>query len=508
MGLITPVLCLVALVSFFLMFVRKLLTPLVPVKGTTNVPGPIGGRRWPIFGDALWFAGVRDMKGMLDTCRKLARMRNGIISFWMGSKLVIMIYEATLLKKVIDSKKCPRKEEEFYSSFAHFTDGVFATNNLTRWSKLRRSLDKFLLPKRMDDYMEVFTDKAGMTCDYIQKICGKGVLDVKEIADLYMLNIVLEIFLGIPSTQQFDDSKYLIKLFGRMAPCALLRAIGPLYKINWIFHSSPLGRETQDIIDSLKPPFGKIVDDCLKKMKDRGYPRNDFAFEPQNYLEAVIDFEFQQNSSKEKMMSTIYDVLVAGYDTTGVAIASAILFLAMHPEYQEKAYQEQLILMGGSLEAPTRTELSKMEYLDMAFNETLRKVMVPGTMRILSSELEIDGYVLPEGSTMFLSLNLIANDPQYWENPDGFYPDHFLPENVAKRPECSFTPFAFGTRGCPGRRFSLISSKLIISMLLRRFKFTSPLKYNEITHQYGTMVQIVEGYPIEVTPRPSATTNG
>uniref|UniRef100_A0A0K8SKZ1 Uncharacterized protein n=2 Tax=Lygus hesperus TaxID=30085 RepID=A0A0K8SKZ1_LYGHE len=173
----------------------------------------------------------------------------------------------------------------------------------------------------------------------------------------------------------------------------------------------------------------------------------------------------------------------------------------MHPEYQERAYQEQISVMKGSIEAPTREELSRMTYLDKAFNETLRHVSVPAIARTLSSQFTIDGYIFPEGASIFIFYHHLFNNPKYWERPKDYYPDHFLPEKVAARPKGAFLPFSFGGRACPGKLFGIQTSKLVLSMLLRRYKFTTSLKFEEMDYKYAIMLESVKGYPLEITTR-------
>lgn len=45
----------------------------------------------------------------------------------------------------------------------------------------------------------------------------------------------------------------------------------------------------------------------------------------------------------------------------------------------------------------------------------------------------------------------MQRDPEYWEKPNSFYPEHFLPEAEAKRPNYVYIPFSVGQRGCVGK---------------------------------------------------------
>lgn len=49
----------------------------------------------------------------------------------------------------------------------------------------------------------------------------------------------------------------------------------------------------------------------------------------------------------------------------------------------------------------------------------------------------------------------LHRDPAYWSHPEIFHPEHFLPENVDKRPKYSYIPFSTGPRRCPGKIYLL-----------------------------------------------------
>ncbi|KAF6210931.1 hypothetical protein GE061_014043 [Apolygus lucorum] len=246
-----------------------------------------------------------------------------------------------------------------------------------------------------------------------------------------------------------------------------------------------------------------MLDSCFEHLETTGRNPSDPNFIPENYIEVAIHTGIHEKKSKEEIIFSFLDVIIAGFDTTSVASSSTILFLAMHSEYQERAYQEQIEVMKSSLEAPTREELSRMSYLEMTFNETLRHVTAPAVVRTISSQFIIEGYnyIFPEGAALFIFNHMFMKNPNYWERPQDYYPDHFLPEKVAARPKSAFMPFGFGGRVCPGELLGVHSAKLVLSTLIRRYKFSTSLKFEEMEYNYMLMLESDKGYPVEVTLR-------
>lgn len=61
-----------------------------------------------------------------------------------------------------------------------------------------------------------------------------------------------------------------------------------------------------------------------------------------------------------------------------------------------------------------------------------------------------DGIKLPKGCMALIAFMYLHRDPDIWSHPEEFYPDHFLPEEVAARPKGAYLPFSWGPRSCPG----------------------------------------------------------
>lgn len=82
--------------------------------------------------------------------------------------------------------------------------------------------------------------------------------------------------------------------------------------------------------------------------------------------------------------------LLQGYETTAIAIASTLFMLAMHPDVQEKAYQELWDVFGNSGRDITKPDFQNLPYLEMVIKETLRMFpTIPGFMRKSGADLNI-----------------------------------------------------------------------------------------------------------------------
>ncbi len=82
---------------------------------------------------------------------------------------------------------------------------------------------------------------------------------------------------------------------------------------------------------------------------------------------------------------------------------------------------------------------------------------------------------MPEGAQVLGNLYSIHHDPRFWESPDEFIPDRFLPMEDGTPPPAmtsgAFLPFGVGHRRCPGRQFGEIVIWMHASRLLHRFRF-------------------------------------
>ena len=163
---------------------------------------------------------------------------------------------------------------------------------------------------------------------------------------------------------------------------------------------------------------------------------------------------------------------LAGFETTGNMLSFCFYSLAVNPDCQEKLYQEvsSSVDANGNIDYDT---LTKLPYLDACLSETLR--IYPALMaldRIVSENytLPTTNIELPKGTIVNIPIYALHHDEKYYDQPEKFNPDRFLPENRHLIQPFTYFPFGAGPRSCVGMRFALLEAKLCLSQIIMKYK--------------------------------------
>jgi cytochrome P450 family 6 len=149
--------------------------------------------------------------------------------------------------------------------------------------------------------------------------------------------------------------------------------------------------------------------------------------------------------------------------------------LALNQDIQDKLRLEINEVLKRHSNEVTYEAIMEMKYLDMVFNESMRKFPVVD----LQNRKCVEDFTIPNtnlvieaGTTIMIPIYCLHNDVRYWENPDEFNPERFTAENIQKRHPFTFIPFSEGPRQCIGMRLELNGANVhifntIISDLVR-----------------------------------------
>ncbi|MCX4975891.1 cytochrome P450 [Streptomyces sp. NBC_00620] len=166
----------------------------------------------------------------------------------------------------------------------------------------------------------------------------------------------------------------------------------------------------------------------------------------------------------------IMTLLVAGIESTAVALTWAMHLLCQYPDVQERLRTETAEVLG--TRTATWDDLPRLDLARRVITETLR-LYPPGWIltRTTATEARLADVVIPPETTLIYSPYLIHHDARFNPRPDVFDPDRWLPEQQHVRG--AFIPFGGGARKCIGDNYAMTLATLALSSIVTQWRFSS-----------------------------------
>jgi cytochrome P450 len=186
-------------------------------------------------------------------------------------------------------------------------------------------------------------------------------------------------------------------------------------------------------------------------------------------LLAARDEETGEGMTDEQLRVEVTTFLLAGQETTSLALTWTWYLLSQHPAERQKLEDEIDTALGER--PPEYSDLAKLPYTRMVVDEAMR--LYPpawGFSRQALADDTLGGFRLPRGWLAFVVPYVLHRLPAYWQNPERFDPDRFSPENSADRPKFAYIPFGAGPRQCIGNQFALIEAQLSVATMAQRYR--------------------------------------
>jgi cytochrome P450 len=185
-------------------------------------------------------------------------------------------------------------------------------------------------------------------------------------------------------------------------------------------------------------------------------------------LRAARDPETGAAFSHEQLRDQIATMIVAGHETTAVALFWSLFLLASAPGEQEQVAAE---VRGVDLSADNAVEaLAKLPYTKAVLNEALR--LYPPAFLIIRQAIADDrcgSLDIPRGSLAMIAPWVLHRHRKLWRDPDAFMPSRFLDGGAAVN-KLAYLPFGAGPRVCVGAQFALAEATLVLAALVKNFR--------------------------------------
>jgi cytochrome P450 len=189
-----------------------------------------------------------------------------------------------------------------------------------------------------------------------------------------------------------------------------------------------------------------------------------------DHMLAAQDPETGQRMSAQDLIHNMQFFIVAGHETTALALSWALYLLANAPEHQERARAQVAAQLNGRIAGAE--DLAAMPLIEQILEESMRLYPPVGLLaRTVLKEDELCGRPMRPNDILFLPIWALHRHELLWERPAEFDPDRFDPVSGPKRDKYQYLPFGAGPRVCVGANFAMMQAQIILATLIQRFRF-------------------------------------
>ncbi len=172
--------------------------------------------------------------------------------------------------------------------------------------------------------------------------------------------------------------------------------------------------------------------------------------------------------SRRQLRDEVMTLLLAGHETTALALCWTFYLLARHPEAERKLVEEIRTVVGER--TPQVSDLPRLVYAERVLKESLRLYPPAYAMaRQAVRECELAGFRVPKGTSVVVSPWVTQRDPRFFPRPEEFNPERWTEEFAHRLPRFAYFPFGGGPRVCIGAGFATTEAILLLTTILQRF---------------------------------------
>ena len=333
-------------------------------------------------------------------------------------------------------------------------ESVFLTNGET-WKRQRRIIDPAFEGGRLRDTFPAMW-AASQAC--VARL-EEGIIEIEEVTSHAAADVIFRTLFSIPIENEIAAEVFNeFRDYQRSQPIVNIAAFLPLPR--WMPRF--FRRRTRETAKSIRNLIARLTQARADEIA-AGTAPDDLATK----IMTTADPETGERFTPEEMVDQVAIFFLAGHETSASALAWTLYLLALYPEWQERLAQESAALNECDFKVMSELKLSRD-----VFREALRLYPpVPMMVREAGCPQEFRGREVKTGSQIVLSPWHLHRHERIWARPDAFEPERWQTEEGRGCAREAYMPFSAGSRVCTGAGFAMVEGPLILSMLLKMFRF-------------------------------------
>ncbi|KAM0878124.1 hypothetical protein ACQ4PT_035065 [Festuca glaucescens] len=430
-----------------------------------------------------------------------------VFVYWYGSEPRVCVTDAGMVRELLSSKHAQVTGKSWLQrqGAKHFIGrGLLMANGAT-WSHQRHVVAPAFMADRLRGRVGHMAECARQTVRALREAVARGGNEVEMGA--HMARLAGDVIARTEFDTSYETGK---RIFHLLEELQRLTARSSRYL--WVpgsqYFPSKYRREIKRVNGELEQMLKESIQRS-REIADEG--RTPSAGACGQGLLGMLLAEMEKNKNKkvsghgelgydaQTMIDECKTFFFAGHETSALLLTWAIMLLATHPEWQEKARAEVAEVCGDA--PPAADHLPKLTVLQMVINETLR-LYPPATLlpRMAFQDITLGSKLrVPRGASVWIPVLAIHHDEAVWgADAHQFRPDRFAPGRA--RPGAGrFLPFAAGPRNCVGQAYAMVEAKVVLAMLLASFRFGISDEYRHAPVNVLTL-RPRHGVPVRLLP--------
>ncbi|KAL7145680.1 hypothetical protein ABFS83_07G103100 [Erythranthe nasuta] len=443
-------------------------------KPRTKKHNPPGPRGLPLIGNLHQLDGQNLHKYLYH----LSKQYDPLMSMKFGSRRVLVISSSNEVSEIMKSHDVVFSGRPTLVSLQRLSynglDVAFSSYNDT-WREMRKISNIHLFSlKKVQSFIPILKDEVSMMVEKITKDASLSkITNMSEIMISYTSNTICRVAFGKSyGYEGCGNNPFFDLLHEAQAMLGGGFVADFLPSLAWIDKFTGMAGRLEKNFKDLDTFYQQLIDEHL----DSNMPKSmegdvlDDLLKLRSYSTGVI---------LDHIKALLMNIIAAGTDITSIVLVWALTALVNKPLIMKKVQGEirQYLLRGRKKDFVDEDDIAKVPYFRAVMKESFR-LYPPGPLLVPRETIKkcrLYGYEIEAGTLVYFNAWAIGRDPAVWKNPNEFFPERFLENDIdvkGRNPEV--IPFGIGRRQCPGMSLGLAKVELALANLLYKFDWELP----------------------------------
>ena len=411
----------------------------------------------------------------IEFLRTMTHRWGPVSSFWLGTFRTYLVCDTDLIEEVLMDRRGVFAKD----AVTHDLDGLVGQGLLTSEGDLWKRQRKLAAPALTRRQIEAYADwMVELTEQAIQGWSAGEEIELHHEMMALTLKIVVKTLFNLELPDAIDT-------IGRATDDAMEVFHKKTHTL-WRFVPDSIPTALSRKFDGAVAALDEVVYDLIRRRRADGTQGDDLL-----YRLLIANDEDGEGMSDQQLRDEVITMMLAGHETTALAVTYAWFLLSSAPRATRKLYAEIDEVLGNC--RATAADIARLPYLKAVVQETLRMYSPAWIVgREALQDTTLGPWFVPRGTQVLTPQSVVHFDEKYFDAPWEFRPERWLEPDFEKSlPRFAYFPFGGGKRVCIGNHFAMMEAMLMIATMAQSFELQNVMRQPMQTQPAVTLRPVV-----------------